>query len=101
MEKDKDKTIVVFRKYSDGEIIALFPEIPADYHGALCDSYMHVGQHGSASCSDVSQNTKLASPAEYASLKRELEGIGYNLSVRERITPSMRATRMRAPRRGP
>lgn len=90
---DEAKTVVVFRKYPDGAVIALFPEIPADNQGLLCSSYMHVGQHGGANCSGVSRSTKPASPAEYAPLKKELGQIGYNLNVRERITPAMNEAR--------
>ena len=50
MQQDQHKTKVIFRKLKDGDIIALFPELPGDmnpYH--TCESYMHVGQHGAAS----------------------------------------------------
>jgi hypothetical protein len=89
----EESTIVIFRKYPDDEVIALFPEIPADNQGLLCLSYMHVGQHGHADCSIVSRETRPASPSEYAPLKKELESIGYVLEVRERITPTMKKRR--------
>ena len=97
---DEEKTVVVFRKYPDGEVIALFPEIPHDDRGLLCSSYMRIGQHGAASCPAVSQETEPALPAEYSSLKKELEHIGYKLEVRERITTAMRKIRMREARSG-
>jgi hypothetical protein len=78
------KTKVIFRKWKDdghGDIIALFPELPSDLHGVYCDSYEHVGQHGGADYYGVIKMTKLATPAEYASLKDELEGMGYELEV--------------------
>lgn len=40
-------TLVVFRRWprsSGGDIIALFPDQPADYQGRYCDAYEHVGQ---------------------------------------------------------
>ena len=39
--------VVVFRRWrdTDGDVIALFPEIPADVQGCCCQSYMHIGQH--------------------------------------------------------
>ena len=41
--------VVVFRRWKDGgNIIALFPELPADLYGNHCDAYEHVGQHGGA-----------------------------------------------------
>ena len=66
---------VVFRKFSDGEVIALFPELAWDEHGNVT-SYMHVGQHGAAS-RDIVQCTKPATPEEYSSLLEELKEIGY------------------------
>ena len=75
---------VIFRKFKDGQIIALFPEIFDSYkynHGVLCSSYMHVGQHSGADYDTVCSNTKLAKPEEYADLKRELESLGYSLEV--------------------
>lgn len=85
MQQDTEKTKVVFRKFSDGEVIAMFYEDqrPSKY-GTICMSYLQMGQHGEASLSLVS-DTKLATPEEYADLKEELESIGYNLDVRKRI----------------
>lgn len=91
MERDTHKTVVVFRKFRNGEVIALFPELPHmignwDY----CSSYMHVGQHGAASPHGLTWNhTSLAKPDEYAALQTELESIGYNLTVRQRVTRKM------------
>lgn len=80
-------TVVVFRKWRDrGDIIALFPELPATNDGDLCDSYQHVGQHGSAGYYGVIRATRRATPDEYASLYRELTRIGY------RLRPVLRAT---------
>ena len=83
--QDKHKTKVIFRKFKDGEVIALFPELQANDNHAHCQSYMHVGQHGSANY-DVNAKNKLATESEYKDLKEELESIGYNLDVRKRIT---------------
>lgn len=71
-------TPVIFRKFKDGDIIALFPCEPADLSGLYCQSYMHVGQHSGASYFGVCQVTKLATPAEYAELLAELVKIGYD-----------------------
>ncbi len=84
MEKDKEKTKVIFRKFKDGEIIALFPEVQANDSHWGCMSYMHIGQHGAARYNIV-WDTKLAKPEEYADLKTELEDLGYNLEVRKRV----------------
>jgi len=81
MKKDTIKTKVIFRKFSDGQIIALFPEMPEGY---LIGSYMHVGQHSPAS-KGIVQTTKLASPEEYEDLFNELESIGYDLQIVKKI----------------
>lgn len=71
---------VVYRRWKEnGDIIALFPELPSDYQGWYCDSYEHVGQHGGADYHGVIQATKPVSPEDAAPLARELERIGYRL----------------------
>jgi len=82
--KIPDKTVVIFRKFKDGAVIALFPEIQADRCCSSCQSYLHVGQHGAANY-DLVNKSKLASPKEYEDLKKELESIGYDLTIRKRI----------------
>lgn len=82
---EEDKTIVVFRKYPDGGVVALFPEIR---EGIYVGSYGHIGQHGAADYHYVVERTRPATPSEYRALKRELETIGYNLDVRKRHTRS-------------
>jgi len=86
-----EKTKVVFRvfkrdtknrKVADGDVIALFPE--QRWEGWCCSSYQHVGQHGGADYSYVVSVTRPATEAEIAPLKKELEGIGYELEVRKR-----------------
>lgn len=79
-------TKVIFRKFKDGEIIALFPQEPATRDGWGCLSYMHVGQHGSADPMIV-HGTKPAKWNEFVELLRELQSIGYNdLAVCNRFT---------------
>lgn len=69
-----DKLNVVFRVESNGDMLAVFPSIPADYHGSmLC--YSRVGQHGACSNSHYYRNTKPATPEQYAPLLSELRGI--------------------------
>lgn len=82
MNKDTELTKVVFRKWKDnGSIIAFFPEERFTHARYTCMSYEHIGQHGEASYSGLLSLTKLAKPNEYKALKRELEGLGYNLKV--------------------
>jgi len=76
------KDIVVFRKYRNGDIIALFPFMNEGLN--MCNSYMHIGQHGSADYNLVVSGTKPASKEEYADLFEELKQIGYNMEIRER-----------------
>ena len=85
--KEKGITMdkVIFRKWPDGNVIALFPQIVASVNGYLCQSYEHVGQHGAASPGIV-RNTRPAIPKEYKELKKELERIGYNPIVVKRFT---------------
>ncbi len=79
------KTVVVFRKFKDdGSIVALFPH-EINYFDGCCESYQTVGQHGAANYGYCISISVPAKPAEYASLKRELEQIGYNLKVQKRI----------------
>jgi hypothetical protein len=81
-----EETVVIFRKFvCDGSIIALFPEVQAIDSRSCCQSYMHVGQHGQAAY-ELTNQTKLAFPEEYAVLKAELESIGYDLVIRKRIS---------------
>jgi len=74
------KTAVVFRIFNEGGAIALFPNI---VHGALCSSYMHVGQHGDA---DYDHVVNISHPPktgdelwEVDNLRRELRWLGYHL----------------------
>ena len=66
----------IFRKWEDGDVIAIFPEIPADVRGFACMSYQHIGQHGACDPRFASF-TQPASPEEYADLYKELQAIGY------------------------
>lgn len=71
-------TRVVFRKFKEGDVIALFPDTQyKNYAGEWAmDSYQRVGQHGEA-VGDIVSVTKLATKEEYAPLLAELEAIGY------------------------
>ena len=86
MSCQEPETVVVFRKWKSPEhgILALFPQEPYDRQGRLCMSYEHVGQHGGADYIGCVMRTRPATPVEYGPLKRELEGLGYNLIVRGR-----------------
>jgi hypothetical protein len=91
---------VVFRRWRDtGGLIALFPEVPADYGGLYCLSYEHVGQHGAADYHGVVSATRLVPQAETASLAAELLAIGYELHAVQRASWRHHERRMREARR--
>ena len=88
------ETAVVFRKYGDGQIIALFPSLPGGRFSE-CQSYLHVGQHGSADYGHVIRTTGPTAPSEYADLKAELVQVGYDdLRVYRREVPRMHRGRL-------
>jgi hypothetical protein len=75
-----DADVVVFRKWKEnGDVIALFPELPADLHGEYCDSYEAIGQHSGADYHGVIQQTAPCSSEDSADLADELTRIGYVL----------------------
>jgi hypothetical protein len=84
MKTDNQVTDVIFRKFKDGDIIALFPYEIDNYHGD-CLSYMHIGQHGGANYWHCLTITKPAMINEYEPLMRELISIGYELRIRQKI----------------
>lgn len=78
-----EKIQVLFRKFDNGEIVAVFPfEVWSDFY---ITSYMHIGQHGPMSVGGLTQ-TKPARIDEYAELLEELKGIynEYELVVLDR-----------------
>lgn len=80
-------TKVVFRKWKDGDIIALFPD-DVNSHDGTVTSYMHVGQHGAADYAGVIADTRPARENEYCDLLTELTAIGYtDLRVMKRARP--------------
>lgn len=79
-----NKTLVVFRKFENGEVIALFPEIPGTSSPYDCLSYCQIGQHSAADML-LTRHTFPAKPLEYKELAKELKQIGYNLKIGRRI----------------
>jgi hypothetical protein len=71
---------VLFRKFPEGDLIALFPNDVVTDFGDV-NSYQRIGQHGAAN-PELIQDLVPATPAEYAALLKELIQIGYsNLEV--------------------
>jgi hypothetical protein len=85
MKTDDLITEVQFRKFKDGDIIAVFPyEIAATgKQNVLIMSYMHIGQHSGCSW-NINQITTPAKQSEYNELYKELVSLGYNLKVIKR-----------------
>ena len=74
-----EKIKVHFRKFQNGEIIALFPDSTADLDGNII-SYLHIGQHGAAD-PDLIKTLPKATPEEYQDLEKELKRMGYKLNI--------------------
>lgn len=85
-KEGEEKTHVIFRVYPDGELIAIFPREVAAPEWWICESYVHVGQHGACDPELVIRDTRPAKRAEYKDLYEELVGLGYELIVRKRYT---------------
>jgi len=81
-EGDKEQVKVIFRKFPEGDVIALFPEV--DQGRGLIGSYMTIGQHGDAAKSLIT-DLEPASKEEYAKLAAELERIGYDIVIAESV----------------
>lgn len=93
MNSQNHSTIVIFRK-SRKEIVALFPCHPGTNDPNTCLGYVHTGQHIDVPAAN--HGWTKATPEEYAPLKRELESIGYVLTVKTRSCSAYRKTRVRA-----
>jgi hypothetical protein len=86
MQKDKNITEVIFRRFKEGDAIALFPYDIATLHEGYVNSYQHIGQHSGADLGIIKE-TKPASLSEsdIAMLYNELTNIGYNLKIIKRV----------------
>ncbi|TIX43795.1 MAG: hypothetical protein E5V40_01765 [Mesorhizobium sp.] len=89
-------TPVLFRvhrapKTHGDDVTAVFPAEPSDMTGRYMTCYAHIGQHGACGW-EWYRRTRPATPAEYASLKAELESepYGYRLKICRRIQPEHR-----------
>lgn len=93
---DHQPTRVIFRKWpkkKGGDVIALFPGLAGTVGDPFtCNSYQTIGQHGAASVF-LTRETRKAKPEEYADLKKELERIGYVLTIAHKFTAADLAAR--------
>lgn len=95
MANPYNRVKVIYRVF-EGEVIALFPEVPAAPQSGMCLSYAHVGQHGAADASGIVRASRPAKPEEYAELDAELRSIGYEPIIRHKITRGMWAAHVAA-----
>ena len=79
-----DHDVVIFRYWLD-DILALFPYLVGDPDPSTCMSYQHVGQHGAAAFNAMLDDSRPATPEEYADLQTELESMEYELAIVEDI----------------
>jgi hypothetical protein len=77
---EREKVRVSFREDRDGELTAVFLDQVHDGKNMVC--YSHIGQHSSCDVGWV-RSTKMA--RNYADLKRELEGQGYDVIVSKKM----------------
>ena len=73
---------VVFRKFNDGEIIALFPQIKFGCPHYEIMSYMHIGQHTEVDHHAILEQTKLATKEEYQTLLNEIKSIYHDYDIK-------------------
>jgi hypothetical protein len=93
----KPLTKVLFRlEKQSGEVLAVFPELPATLAQAHCTGYAQLGQHCEVSLDYVRQQTTPATRSQYRSLARELRQRGYRLAIRRRLSPPMHRARQAA-----
>lgn len=78
----KETLDVVFRKFNNGEIIALFPQIKFGCPHYKIMSYMFIGHHEEVDHYAVVQQTKLATEEEYDSLLKEIQSIYHEYDIR-------------------
>jgi hypothetical protein len=89
MEKDAHTTDVIFRidtsKDFKGTVFALFPHEVCDQRGNVT-TYQHIGQHSGGDYRTCLEKSRLATSKESESLKKEMEGLGYNINVVKKQT---------------
>ena len=62
----------------EGEVIAIFPNLPGDMNPNTCLSYMHIGQHSSCDKSLIDE-LLIAKLGMCEDLIEELQSMGYEL----------------------
>ena len=81
-------TKVIFRKYRNGDVIAVFPEIPTDLYSYDCLSYMTIGQHAACNWLAILEMTTPCKDANR--MIDELENrYGYRLDIKQKYSRKM------------
>jgi len=91
------KTKVLFRKTPQGEILAVFPEIPADGTPDKCLAFRRTKKSAGDHIAIPVALVHIARPAsfrEYDNTRRELQGLGYTLEIKSRFHPSYDSKRV-------
>jgi hypothetical protein len=83
MEKDTHITEVMFRYDNyNGFYDRVFAVMPYEVErNGNVTTYQHVGQHSTGDYNVCLQQSRPATEAEFADLKKEMENLGYNLKV--------------------
>ncbi len=84
----KTKTVVVFRRWISGGVIALFPYESHDKYSNCVISYEHQGQHAGADYEGVVSRTSPVNKRDQdiQDLIGELTRIGYDLDIKTRAS---------------
>ena len=80
MSNEKVKIDVYFRKFPEGDVIAIWKEESTSSNYRSWASYMHVGQHSECS-PELVIDLDVAREQEYLPLKKEMETLGYVVNV--------------------
>lgn len=84
------KVKVVFRKMLNGEIIAIFPEIPSSKRSKfMCDAITEQYEHVCVNARIMFLLSSQPSEEEVEGLRKALEIIGYELDIKCRVTEGM------------
>lgn len=80
---DRGYVRVIFRMFQ-GEVIALFPDLPGDTNPAHCTCFVHIGQHSAANITHVINHSRPCTYDERRPLLNELTSAPYNYKLVER-----------------
>lgn len=87
----EEKTSVMFRKFINGDIVAIFPEEEGDNNLETCMAYFSDNFKKRSYCepNDIINITVEATPNEYEKFQQKLKDIGFVMKVVKKITTGM------------